>query len=89
MSAKFLLTEKRKLHRWILTGILSKDVCSAEQSQMYRDSSQSANGNAMFQEPVSCAATVAWNFMALIISKLQQNLKSAKYRKTLKGDAYV
>lgn len=81
MKKKFFSTEKMKKYRWILKRIRSRDACSVVSLLMYRCRCRSVNGNVIFREPDSCAETAAGNCMAAMISGLQQNPKSVKYRK--------
>ena len=72
--------EENSFERCVLCGALL----------MYRCRCRSVNGNVIFREPDSCAETAAGNCMAAMISGLQQNPKSVKYRKIFcKGEAYV
>lgn len=81
MKKKFFFDRKEKNYRWILKRIRSRDACSVVSLLMYRCRCRSVNGNVIFREPDSCAETAAGNCMAAMISGLQQNPKSVKYRK--------
>lgn len=65
-------SEENSFERCVLCGVVTV---------MYRCRCRSVNGNVIFREPDSCAETAAGNCMAAMISGLQQNPKSVKYRK--------